>query len=313
MFLNAFLNQLYINNNFFMEQNVKTMRTGLVLFLIVFAAFSVCKTSLYAQTSASEWKPLMNGKDLTGWDTYLGAVYDTTGKQVGAPLGINTDPRKTFSVVKEDNKPALRISGEHFGGISTQNEFTNYHLRLKFKWGKLKWVPRKNDKRDSGLLYHGVGPHGAGYGFWLRSQEFQVQEGDCGDYWSIAQSIVDIPATKVKDEEFRYDPAGQLQTFGEEKAGGKRCFKYPDAEKPSGEWNVLEVYCFGDTSVHVVNGKTVMTLFNSRQPGDDDGKELPLTKGKIQLQSEGAEVFYRDIEIRSITSLPETLLVKINK
>jgi hypothetical protein len=58
-----------------------------------------------------------------------------------------------------------------------------------------------------------------------------------------------------------------------------------------------------------VNGKTVMTLFHSRQPGAD-GKDLPLTKGRIQLQSEGAEVFYRDIEIRSITRLPETLLVK---
>ena len=55
-----------------------------------------------------------------------------------------------------------------------------------------------------------------------------------------------------------------------------------------------------------------MTLFHSRQPGND-GKDLPLTKGKIQLQSEGAEVFYRDIEIRSITSLPETLLIRNNK
>lgn len=295
-----------------MEQNVKAIRMRPVLFLIVLATFSICKTT-HAQNSESAWKPLMNGKDLTGWDTYLGAVYDTlTGKQVGDPLGMNTDPRNTFSVVNEDDKPALRISGEHFGGISTQKDFANYHLRLEFKWGKLKWTPRKNDKRDSGLLYHGVGPHGAGYGFWLRSQEFQVQEGDCGDYWSIAESIIDIPAIEVKAREFRFDPAGQLQTFGEKKAGGKRCFKYPDAEKPSGEWNVLELYCFGDTSVHVVNGKTVMMLFHSRQPGND-GKDLPLTKGKIQLQSEGAEVFYRDIEIRTITSLPEALLVKNHK
>jgi hypothetical protein len=292
-----------------MEQNVKTMRSYTVLFLIVIVACSGCKTAQKAQTSTG-WKPLMNGKDLSGWDTYLGPVYDSLeGKEVGAAIGINIDPRKTFSVVNEDNKPALRISGEHFGGISTQNEFTNYHLRLEFKWGKLKWAPRKNAKRDSGLLYHAVGSHGAGYGFWMRSQEFQIQEGDCGDYWSIAQSIVDVPATEVKAGEFRYDPAGQLQTFGEGKAGGKRCFKYPDAEKPSGEWNVLEVYCFGDISVHVVNGRTVMTLFHSRQPGDD-GNDQPLTKGKIQLQSEGAEVFYRDIQIKSISRLPETLLVK---
>lgn len=285
------------------------MKRCLVLFLIVFATLSGCKTTQKSQTSTSGWKPLMNGKDLTGWDTYLGPAFDTlTGKHGGNPLGINTDPRKTFSIVMEDNKPALRISGEYFGGISTQNEFTNYHLRLEFKWGKLKWAPRKKEKRDSGLLYHAVGPQGAGYGFWLRAQEFQIQEGDCGDYWSIDKSIVDVPATEVKSGEFRYDPAGHLRTFGAGKDGVLRCFKYPDAEKRSGEWNIIEVYCFGDTSVHVVNGKTVMTLFHSRQPGKD-GNDMPLTKGKIQLQSEGAEVFYRDIVMKNITRLPETLLV----
>jgi hypothetical protein len=294
-----------------MEQNVNATRSYLVLFAFIFlVGFWGCKTEQKTQTSTTEWKPLMNGKDLTGWDTYLGALYDTlTGKQVGTPLGVNTDPRKTFSVVMEDNKPALRISGEHFGGISTQTEFTNYHLRLEFKWGKLKWAPRKNAKRDSGLLYHAAGPHGVGHGFWMRSQEFQVQEGDCGDYWSIAKSIIDIRVTEVKPGEFRYDPDGQLQTFGEGKTAGPRCFKNPDAEKPSGEWNVLELYCHGDTSIHVVNGKAVMKLYHSRQPGDDT-KELPLTKGKIQLQSEGAEIFYRKLEIRSIAHLPETLLVK---
>jgi hypothetical protein len=286
------------------------IQKSLVVFLIFFIALPGCKTGQMAQTSTSEWKPLMNGKDLTGWDTYLGPVFDTlTGKQVGAPIGVNIDPRKTFSIVSEDNKPALRISGEQFGGISTQAEFSNYHLRLEFKWGKQKWAPRKNAKRDSGLLYHGVGAHGAGHGFWLRSQEFQVQEGDCGDYWSIAKSIVDIPAMEFKTGEFRYDSAGLLQTFGDGKPGGLRCFKYPDAEKPTGEWNVLEVYCLGDISVHIVNGKTVMILYHSRQPGDD-GKEQPLTKGKIQLQSEGAEVFYRNIEMRSISRLPEALVAK---
>src|SRR5688572_22207882 len=175
-----------------MKKEFTMMRSYLIIFLIPLAAFSICKTAQEPETSPAKWEPLMNGKDLTGWDTYLGAVFDTlTEKQVGAPLGINVDPRKTFSIVEEDNRSALRISGEHFGGISTQNEFENYHLRLQFKWGKLKWAPRKNAKRDSGLLYHGVGPHGAGHGFWLRSQEFQVQEGDCGDYWSIAKSIVD--------------------------------------------------------------------------------------------------------------------------
>ena len=35
-----------------------------------------------------------------------------------------------------------------------------------------------------------------------------------------------------------------------------------------------------------------------------DGKEEPLTRGRIQLQSEGAEVFYRNIRLRPITEIP---------
>ena len=35
-----------------------------------------------------------------------------------------------------------------------------------------------------------------------------------------------------------------------------------------------------------------------------DGREVPLTKGRIQFQSEGAEVFYRSIAIRPIREIP---------
>ena len=35
-----------------------------------------------------------------------------------------------------------------------------------------------------------------------------------------------------------------------------------------------------------------------------NGEIEPLIKGKIQLQSEGAEIFYRDITIRPIHALP---------
>ena len=41
-----------------------------------------------------------------------------------------------------------------------------------------------------------------------------------------------------------------------------------------------------------------MVLTNSRQLMD--GKENSLTKGKIQIQSEGAEVFYREIKLKSL-------------
>jgi len=82
--------------------------------------------------------------------------------------------------------------------------------------------------------------------------------------------------------------------------------KKGDAENPSGQWNTLDLYCHGDTSIHVVNGKVMMVLYHNQQ--SENGKDLPLTKGRIQLQSEGAELFYRDIRIQPIDHLPSELM-----
>jgi hypothetical protein len=253
-----------------------------------------------------KWEPLFNGKDLTGWDTYLGPKYDSTLKKFDTiPIGLNSDPSKVFSVVKDGNSTVIRISGEYFGGISTTREFENYHLQLQFKWGELKWPPRKKAKRDSGIMYDAVGPHGADGGFWMRSHEFQIEEGDCGDYWACAGAISDVNANKNSDSTYIFNEGGNLVIFSTTSPVGRWCIKFPDAEKPLGEWNTIDLYCFGTTSVHVVNGMVNMILHNSRQT--IGGKEIQLTRGKIQIQSEGSEIFYRNIRISPIDKLPDDI------
>lgn len=74
-----------------------------------------------------------------------------------------------------------------------------------------------------------------------------------------------------------------------------------DEDRP-GEWNTLELVCFEDRCVHIANGKVVMALRNARYK--DGEKPVPMTSGKLQIQSEAAEVFYRDIEIRRIDAIP---------
>ena len=59
--------------------------------------------------AASDWKPLFNSKDLTGWDKYLGPPGGSS-----TPLGLNNDPQGVFTVVEVDGTPAIRISGEIF-------------------------------------------------------------------------------------------------------------------------------------------------------------------------------------------------------
>ena len=273
-------------------------------------SISIFLLSCSSQSTSTDnaWQNLFNEKDLNGWDTYLGPAYDTLQNKhdtLNVP-GLNNDSHHVFSVVNEDGKPAIRIDGSHNGGISTLQEFENYHLKLEFKWGQLKWHPRKDRKRDSGLLYHAVGPHGADYGFWMRSQELQIQEGDCGDYWGVAGGMMDIPAKGDAPEKYVYDPKAPLLDFRGKSEHGRRCIKNPDAEKPTGEWNTVDIYCKGDTAVHVINGVVNMILYHSRQ--FDGEKEIPLTKGKIQIQSEGAEVYYRNIRLTPIDKIPDDIL-----
>jgi len=246
-----------------------------------------------------KWTPLFNGKDLQGWDTYLKPGADNNG-------GLNNDPKKVFTIVQEGGENVIRVSGEVTGAISTKKEFGDYHLQLQFKWGQLTWGKKKNKKKDSGLLYHSVGPYGADAGAWMRSQEFQVEEGNCGDYWGCAGGAADIPATKKSDSAYVYDPAGSAYTFRADNSMGRHCIKAGDAERPTGEWNTLDLYCHGDTSVHVVNGKVMMILYHNSQV--EKGQVTPLTSGRIQLQSEGAEIFYKQIRVQSIGKIPAELL-----
>ena len=112
----------------------------------------------------------------------------------------------------------------------------------------------------------------------------------------------DIPVTKRSDSEYVYNPSGEMKTFSAKSPVGRHCIKNGDAENATGEWNTLDLYCHGDTSVQMINGKVMMVLYNSRQ--FENGQAIPLVKGKIQIQSEGAEIFYRHIMIEPLLAIP---------
>ena len=284
------------------------IRNRSMTFVFILAGFSMINSSSVQKSAKDDWTVLFDGSNLENWDTYLGpkqisgVSQDLSRQHVP---GLNHDTANVFSLVNLDGEEVLRISGEIWGGLITKREFRNYHLQLQFKWGQLKWYPRgkDSDKRDSGVLYHSVGEHGDGDLYWLRSQEFQIEEGDCGDYWGVAGAMEDVKATLNADSVYQYDPAGTLFTFREDNEIGRHCKKNPDAEKPTGEWNTIDLYCYEGTSMHVVNGVLTMLLQNSKQLVNN--KEIPLTQGKIQIQSESSEIFYRNIRIREINSLPE--------
>lgn len=267
--------------------------------------------------SAAEpgWRPLFNGKDLTGWETYLGKpnaasnVPDLKRDEKGVYLeaiGVNRDPFNNFTVADVDGRPAIRISGEGFGLLSTKANFGNYHLRLQFKWGAKKWPPREQAVRDSGLLYHVHGEPARSSGVWPACVELQIQEHDCGDLYAIITQLTVSAREEAGPNNktlYHYDPSGKPTDFKQEKPIGNRCVRLEDAEKISGEWNTIELICVGGDSIHIVNGKVVMRLKNAQQQ-DAAGAWSPLSSGHISLQTEGAEIFYRDVELMPIMAVP---------
>ncbi len=275
--------------------------------ICLFLCFCMLACSPKAVMTGDNTIQLFNNRDLNNWDVYIGPGLDAEGKHRADIPALGLNPvQQAFTVAEVDGKKVIHITGERFGGISTKTEYENYHFQCKFKWGKLKWPPKDKSRLDSGILYHAVGPHAVDWGFWMRSQEFQIQEKDCGDYWGLDRASFDIRAIKNAQGDYVYDPAGALMTFNVDNPIGRHCVKSVDAELPTGSWNTIDLYCLGDTAVHMVNGKVNMILLRSRHI--KDGIETPLTKGKIQIQSEGGEIYYADMILEKISKLPVGIL-----
>lgn len=175
----------------------------------------------------------------------------------------DNDPKKVFRFEKN----VLHVSGEEFGYISTEKKYRDFHFTVEFKWGEKKYPPRLNAKRDAGIMYH-VNFYN-GDKIWPRSLEYQVQEGDCGDFWMTDSTTIIHKDTLTTSR------------------NSLRVIKSADAEKPNGEWNKAEVIVRNGKITHILNGKIVneAALGNTKE-------------GNILLQSEGAEIFYRNARVK---------------
>ena len=261
-----------------------------------------------AADKAGAWQPLLDAS-LSKFDVYLSyrgdqilSVLKGTAPADLKPVGLNPPGQTVFGVIVQGGKPVLRISGEYYGCLVTKQDFSNYRFRAQFKWGDKKWEPRLDELKDSGILYHTSGPYGVDYWkSWALSQEFQVIEHGIGEYWTQATSMFDIrvDAKKPGEEAPRWNPKAPWIEF---KSGNNHALAGSDEDKP-GEWNTIELVCYQDDCVHIVNGKVVMALANARYR--DGEKVVPMTGGKLQIQSESAEVFYRDLEIQPIGAMPK--------
>jgi hypothetical protein len=261
-----------------------------------------------------KWIELLD-PNLSKWEVWMGVPH-TTVKDLPAgthqsdeftkkntPLGLGNDPKNVFSMIEEAGEPILKITGEIYGGLTSLDEYQNYHLSFEVKFGDQKWEPRLKMPRDSGLLYHCSGSHGAFWNVWMRCLEYQVQEENMGDLFLLSGPKVDLPFSPktIKTPGTLDNVWDPTQPF----SPGIATERSVNYENPHGEWTQGEVFVLGQQAIHVVNSHVVLSLDKASMP---DG--TPLTKGKIQIQSEGAEVYYRNVKIRPISEFPTKYLAE---
>lgn len=206
---------------------------------------------LWGDTYAQKTQSLFNGKDFSGWYTFI------------KNREKNNDSAGVFSV----QNGLLHITGQEFGYLVTEKKYSDFHLVVEFKWGEKKYPPRENRPRDNGVLYYVADSDRV----WPRAIECQIQEGDCGDFWLIDSVTLVMDGARTQATK------------------NTRVVKKKDNEKPSGEWNRLEIIAQKGKCVHIMNGVVV-----------NEGTDASLRTGRLLIQSEGAEIYYRKIEIQEL-------------
>jgi hypothetical protein len=175
--------------------------------------------------------------------------------------GKKTDPRETWSVVDG----YIRCTGKPNGCMVTKAEYGDYLLKLRWRF------PANTAGGNTGVLLHVQDEK-----YWPTSIEAQLLTGRAGDIL-----LTNPPDAKLDVDKARQDPKVERRFL--------RIEPKEPPEKKIGEWNEYEITCRGGDITLVVNGVKV-----------NEGKSGNLTKGRIALQSEGAEVHFKDVGLKRL-------------
>ncbi len=265
-------------------------RISIIFFVSIFLiinsnVISFAQRPVNKNYSSADKIKLFNGKNLDGWYTFL------------KDKGRNIDPNQVFQV----KNGKIVISGEEFGCITSDAEYDNYKLLVEYKWGKRTFSPRVERARDSGILLHSTGEDGAYSGIWMHSIECQIIEGGTGDLLVVGDGTDKFSITCPVEPEkqngsYIFSPTGKPATINKGRINWfgrdpdwkdvKDFRGTEDIEKPLGKWNKLECV--------VKNNEIIVYLNNILVNHATDVKPK---KGRIQIQSECAEIIIRKFEL----------------
>lgn len=217
--------------------------------------------TLTEEERAAGWELLFDGTTLNGWKRYN---RDSIG-----PLWIVQD-----GVLLCNGSGLGEGSGDHGGSLMTTRQFGNFELSVDWKI-----TPGGN----SGILYHVI-----------ESPEYQH------DYETG-------PECQVIDDNGWKDQLNPAQKAG----SNYDMFEAPDTKKlmPVGEWNTARIIYNNGHVEHWLNGEKVVAFEEGSADYEERYKkskwiEYPAWNksktGAISLQDHGANVYFRNIKIKTL-------------
>jgi hypothetical protein len=224
------------------------------------------------------------------------------------------DPRKVFTVADG----MIHVSGDGLGGLITNRRYRDYHLVLEYRWGERTWHERENSAMDSGLLINSNGVDGGYDGTWMPSLEVQIIQGGVGDFVPVPGKGHDgmpvplsltVNAGRDRDGEVVWQPDGKRETFSIKNRTMRRVnwygrdpdwedvkgFRGPqDKDSPGTQWTRIDV---------ILDGRHIQTFVNGTKA--NEAFDASPAEGRLQLQSELAEVFFRRWELWPLDKGPK--------
>lgn len=267
-------------------------------YLVFVLMLTYLATTVQAQPKApksSDWIPLFNGKDLTGWDIKI------------AGYALNDNYKNTF--VAEDGMLRVKYDGYdrfdgRYGHIYYKQPYSYYRLRFEYRFlgeqlpGGDSW-----NVRNSGVMLHSQSAASLD-----KDQTFPV---------SLEMQFLGGLGSGERTTGNLCSPGTIADINGE--LDMAHCINSTSETYEGDQWVKGEAIVYGDSIIyHIIEADTVLTYTNTRIGGDFVGKNntfemahftpasaaawrkldnTPLKTGYIAFQSESHAIDFRSIEL----------------
>lgn len=253
--------------------------------IILNAALMALMLSLSSCTTPSVddgFEKLFNGENWDGWHLKIRSGDEAMAQKLYA---IEDEIIHVFNDEFPDTIKLNTGENDTHGLFYTNDKYSKYHLRFEYKWGSKIANNFDAYQYDAGCYYHVSDDK-----IWPTGIEYQIRYdhtkdlNHTGDFWASGTTF----QWYAGEDSLTFllpDKGGKPQPV---RTGEHLAFQTSNHHALDGQWNKCEVIVMGDSyAIHKLNGEVI-----------NMATDLTISEGLIGFQSETAEIFYRNIEIK---------------